>query len=567
MSNCITESDLFAYHAGELSDDHLEVVRKHLECCSECRRRDHALVADHDSLLSKLRGLDLSETISSDGAQPSPVETLTRNRARSKSRAAIRPANIQGYDILGEIHRGGQGVVYKAFQRSTKRKVAIKVLLGGAFASPSSKRRFEREIELIASLEHPHIVAVHDSGTTGDGQPYYVMDYIEGRRLDEYARATQLNLEGMIRLFGQICDAISFAHQKGVIHRDLKPSNILVDAKGAPRIVDFGLAKNLGGPVDALVSVTGQVVGTLPYMSPEQAQGLVKEVDTRTDVYALGVIFYELLTGQYPYTVVGQMADVLKNIVEMPVSPPTARWTPDSGVAGTSSGFRSGKCPIDDEVQPIVLKCLAKEPQRRYQSAAGLLRDIERYVKHEPIEAKRDNSWYVLRKLLRRHAIASTALAAVLITIVSFGSISFQLYRDTRKALQEKQISDNQAIQRAQERDTAINASTQPVIRSMALGWFLSAWRVDQLEWAQGIQKRMPADSPEGVGMTFLLDEEYSVDKFIADLTPNASRLAYFLVGERYRKADRATEAIAALQQCLSEPGDAWLASAAQASL
>ena len=486
----------------------------------------------------------------------------------SKSHRTAQRLVLEGYDIIGELHRGGQGAVYKAYQKSMKRDVAIKVLLGGAYASDSAKRRFEREIELIASLKHPNIVAVHDSGVTSDGQPYCVMDYVEGKPLDAHVRASQSTLEETLTLFGKICDAVTYAHQRGVIHRDLKPSNILIDADGSPKVLDFGLAKNLAGPVDRVLSVTGQVVGTLPYMSPEQAQGVTDEIDTRTDVYALGVILYELLTGHYPYPVVGKMAEILNNIVATPATVPSHQWTPESGVSRSKSKrFRSGRCPIDDEVQTIVLRCLSKERERRYQSAGGLLRDIERYLAGEPIEAKRDSTWYLLRKLAVRHTVASVALVCVLVTIISFGVISFELYRQTRNALDAKAASDALTLQRSRELEQAVDASAIPAVRRMTLGWFLSAWRTDRLGQANEIMEQTPAGSPERVGMSFLLDPAYSVERLLEDLPVEDASFGYFLAGERHLKAGRVEKAIAALEQSLSLSGDTWVTSAAQAAL
>jgi serine/threonine protein kinase len=333
------------------------------------------------------------------------------------------PDSFTGYTIVREIHRGGQGVVYEAVQKSTKRKVALKVLLEGPYASKSAKRRFEREIELVAQLKHPNIISIFHSGETADGRPFYVMDYVRGQPLHHYVREKKLPLEDALKLFATVCDGVQFAHQRGVIHRDLKPSNIVVDVDGNAKILDFGLAKWLAAPVDTAVTLTQKVVGTLPYMSPEQTRGNPDEIDTRTDVYALGVILYELLTGHYPYPVAGQMADVLKHIAKTPPTPPSHAWSGDSGVTERlAKRLRPGQCPIDDEVQTIVLRALAKERDRRYQSAGELARDVDHYLANEPIEAKRDSGWYVLKKAVaRRRWQVISAAAVMLLAVGSYG--------------------------------------------------------------------------------------------------------------------------------------------------
>jgi serine/threonine protein kinase len=386
--------------------------------------------------------------------------------------------DFPGYTLLREIHRGGQGVVYQALQESTHRKVAIKVLLEGAYASKSARQRFEREIELVASLRHPNVISVFHSDQTEDGLRYCVMDYVRGLPLTRYVRDNQLSLEDALRLFATVCEAVNHAHQKGVIHRDLKPSNILVDVEGVPRVLDFGLAKLVGGAEQSLVSMTGQVVGTLPYMSPEQTRGNPEEIDTRTDVYALGVVLYELLTGRYPYPVIGPAADVLHHIVHTEPTPPSRAWTADSGIQcgrssarlrpfGTSSSSRLGRlhfrrfpaAPIDDEVRTLVLKALAKERDRRYQSAGELARDIGHYLAGEPIEAKRDSTLYVLGKQLRRYRAAVASVAAVFVVLVAGIIVSTSLYfrAETARAEQarERQRAEEGKVLAEAERNRA----------------------------------------------------------------------------------------------------------------
>ncbi len=408
------------------------------EACAdddELRAGVEQLLAGHDTDSdSNLLG---TETV----AACSPVLEELADRRSIPSDA------FPGYEITRELHRGGQGVVYQAVQKSTKRKVAIKVLLEGPYASKSAMRRFEREIELVAGLKHPNIISIFHSGQTEDGRQYCVMDYVRGVPLDQYVRDEKLTLEDALKLFSKVCDAVNYAHQRGVIHRDLKPSNILVEtqqstaseedgggAVGEPRVLDFGLAKQLVTREETVLSLTGQVVGTLPYMSPEQAQGNPDKIDIRTDVYALGVILYQMLTGKYPYPVVGQMADVLKHIAETAPTPPSRSWKSDSGVTRrTTRKHRTGDCPIDDEVQTIVLRTLSKERERRYQSAGELARDVGHYLNNEPIEAKRDSGWYVLKKSLRRHR-APVAVGTFLVSlIVAFGIVvSFYAHGERR---------------------------------------------------------------------------------------------------------------------------------------
>ena len=343
--------------------------------------------------------------------------------AGSGSRANPNHPVIEGYEIVRELSRGGQGVVYQGIQTGTKRKVAIKILLAGEHASESSRRRFEREIELVAQLKHPNIITIFQSGTTPDGRQFAVMDYVRGVPLTDYVREKKPTLEEALELLATVCDAVQYAHQKGVIHRDLKPSNILVDADGQPKVLDFGLAKQLLMTTDTMLTISDQVVGTLPYMSPEQARGNPDEIDTRTDVYALGVIGYLMLTGKHPYPVVGAMADILRHIAETEPTPPSRAWTSDSGVSqrATWRKLRVGSCPIDDEVQTVLLKALSKECERRYQRAMDLARDLRHYLADEPIEAKRDSLLYRVRKaaVRRWRSFATTAAVAALMIVVA----------------------------------------------------------------------------------------------------------------------------------------------------
>ncbi|MCI0362245.1 MAG: serine/threonine protein kinase, partial [Phycisphaerales bacterium] len=320
------------------------------------------------------------------------------------------PDSLAGYELVRELHRGGQGVVYQAIQKTTRRKVAIKVMREGPLADARDKARFEREVQILGQLQHPNIVAIHDSGTAG-GCFFYAMDYISGQPLDAFMASGQLAIDQTLRLFAKICEAVNAAHLRGVIHRDLKPSNIIVDSNGEPHILDFGLAKVATGQMTGeerpqIMTVTGQFVGSLPFASPEQAEGSPIKIDIRSDVYSLGVILYQMLTGCFPYVVVGNMRDVLENILNaQPIRPSTLRRH------------------INNEVETIILKCLSKQRERRYQSAGELGRDIGRYLEGQPIQAKRDSVWYVLHKAMaRRKWPIAAAVALTLIAGLSYAA-------------------------------------------------------------------------------------------------------------------------------------------------
>ena len=361
---------------------------------------------------------------------------------------------IEGYDIIRMLHHGGQGIVYQAVQRSTKRAVALKLLLGGSAASTVSKRRFSREVALLVRLEHPHIVTIFDSGVTPDGIPFYVMDYVDGRPLGDHVREARLQVRSILELFQIICRAVNYAHQHAVIHRDLKPSNILVDQDGKPKLLDFGLAKAVGDAVPPSVSASHQVVGTLAYMSPEQASGST-DIDVRSDIYALGVILYEILAGRSPCAVDRSPPEVLRSIAETPSAPPSQRWSAESGVVSTEGrqGVHGGRCPIDHELDTIVLKTLAKEPDRRYQSAAALAEDIERYLRGWAIDAKRDSHWYVLRKTVHRHKaiVAIGTTAAVIVTAFAFAMTILYFDAERQRGLAEQRTREARAAEASAE--------------------------------------------------------------------------------------------------------------------
>ena len=330
------------------------------------------------------------------------------------------PSPIPGYEILQEIHRGGQGVVYRARQTPTKRPVALKVLFGSALRRERARQRFEREVELAARLNHPNIVTVYAGGVTADGLAYLSMELIEGRPI---SRATLDGAYGPeilagarvladLRTMAEIADAVQYAHQRGVIHRDLKPSNILVEKTGRARIVDFGLAKTVDeGAAEATMS--GEFIGTLAYAAPEQVSGKPELVDTRTDVYALGCILYELLTRARPVPVSGAMDVAVRNIREYSPAPP--------------SSIAPG---LERDIDAIVLTALSKEPERRYQSAAEFAADLRRCAAGEAVLARGDSALYLLRKAARRHWVAGTLVLGGVVGLAMVSLLMVFLYRE-----------------------------------------------------------------------------------------------------------------------------------------
>lgn len=319
---------------------------------------------------------------------------------------------VPGCRLVRELHRGGQGVVYLAVQVSTRRPVAVKVLLERGGADGLARKRFHQEIRLIAKLQHPHIVTLHDSGETSDGRLYYVMEYVHGAPLRAYVREQKLDLEAVLKLFALLCETVEELHTRGIVHRDLKPSNVLVDPNGRLVVLDLGLAMTLSADVETILSQPGDLLGTLAYMSPEQAGMTGAELDPRSDVYSLGVMLYEILTGELPCSTKGAVEVVLQRIRETPPNSLRKAWTFERGLKSTPLGGNQGtSCPLGAELETIVRTCLAKERSRRYASAGEIAGDLQRHLSGERIAARGEAPWlapaYRMQRRMQRHPWAA----------------------------------------------------------------------------------------------------------------------------------------------------------------
>jgi len=382
---------------------------------------------------------------------PDDLDT-TPDSAPSSAENTIGP-----YRILQKIGEGGMGEVYAAEQTAPiRRKVALKIIKKG-MDTRKVIVRFEAERQALALMNHPCIAKVFDAGETPRGRPYFAMEYVPGIPITEYCDRHRLNMNDRLDLFVRVCEGVQHAHQKAVIHRDLKPTNVLVaeeDGKRVPKIIDFGVAKATSHSLTEKTMFTqlGQLIGTLEYMSPEQADLTGEDVDTRTDVYSLGVILYELLVGALPFTskeLCEAGVDGIRKIIREkdPVRPSTKLNSLGDEKTSVVEARRSTRArllkELSGEVDWIVLKALEKDRGRRYASTLELANDVQRYLNQEPIQARPPSSAYRARKFIQRNRAGVTASIIVLVALLgAVGATTYGLVRAIRAESQAKQDAD-----------------------------------------------------------------------------------------------------------------------------
>jgi WD40 repeat protein len=493
MNNCPSTEQLRQLLAEQMGAAERDGVEAHVEGCAACQGRLEELTAalapagarpegaaegwsrhEPDSgFLRRLRrrkapaapaGKGGEDTAPSPGPEtPAAVRSEVIPATRlpgpgEEEAAAVRPVDVPGYEVLGELGRGGMGVVYKARQANLNRLVALKMILSGVHAGAADLARFRTEAQAIARLQHPHIVQVHEVGEH-DGLPYFSLEFCAGGSLEKKLGGTPLAPKEAAALVAKLAQGMHAAHQKGVIHRDLKPANVLLTEDGTPKVTDFGLARQLD---EAGQTASGAVMGTPSYMAPEQAGGKTREVGPAADVYALGAILYQLLTGRPPFKATTTLETLRQVLTDEPVPP----------------GQLQPKTPRD--LETICLKCLHKVPRKRYASALELAEDLHRYLEGVPIRARPISAWERLGKWTRRRpAVAALLALSLLASVVVVGLLvrQWQLARVAQhdaEARAETETRAKQEAEQAQQVEAALRKQTGAALGQAQTHLYLS---------------------------------------------------------------------------------------------
>ncbi len=434
---------------------------KRAEFLQQASAGDPELRAEVESLLraegeesSFLEGSPISYGPQGGGTELSADQSIANDPDSSVAKEGPSEASagtvIGPYHLLQAIGQGGMGEVWLAEQKQpVRRRVAIKLIKAG-MDTREVVARFESERQAVALMDHPAIAKVFDAGSTSAGRPYFVMEYVPGMPITDYCDKHKLTVPERLRLFIQVCEGVKHAHQKAIIHRDLKPSNILVtevDDKAVPRIIDFGVAKAISRRLtdNTLVTRAGALLGTPEYMSPEQADSAGADVDTRTDVYSLGVILYELLAGTVPLDLRKLPFDEMLRRLRAEDAPRPSTKVRALGKQSTITAQNRRTEPkalvrqLHGDLDSIVLKALEKERTRRYGGPLELAADIERYLRHEPVAARRAGAGYRAWKYVRRHRVGVSFAAVLALLLVAGVVVSTWMALRANRAEQEAQ--------------------------------------------------------------------------------------------------------------------------------
>ena len=453
-----------------------------------------------------------------------------------------RETMIGPYRILGLLGEGGSSKVYEAEQETPVcRRVALKILKLG-MDTMAVISRFEAERQTLAVLEHPNISRVIDAGATDKGRPYFVMELVQGTKITDYCERNHLPIEERLRLMCQVCSALQHAHNKGIIHRDIKPSNILVsviDGVPVPKLIDFGIAKATGTPINDGRTVLGQPIGTPAYMSPEQFEGGVKDIDTRSDLYSLGVVLYELIAGQPPFD----------NDELLRIGFEEMRRRIQNDIPRRPSLPSAGKSDFPgDELNWIVMKAIEKDREHRYSTAHAFAADLESYLRNEPVKAHPPSRLYRLKKLIKRNRLASSSIVFAAVALTTGFTISTFLYLRARTAEQEQTVLREAAEERAHVTKAAIlimqekiaeadaeirlmgGSLTQPSVEATNVFRTLAIWNAKNGDW------KTSADRWLEMSRVNRFDENDMTDKVTRDLLPIAPTLVMTYDFKRYHE-------------------------------
>jgi serine/threonine protein kinase len=540
------------------------------------------------SVEARLAASEVREARLPQGPEPAPGSsagtTVTRPRETAVPRRVL-SAEVVGsllagkYKLLATIGEGGMGAVFMAEQLApVRRTVAIKVIKAG-MDTKAVLARFEAERQALALMEHPHIARVFDADSTDSGRPFFVMELVKGTHITRFCDEHRLTPRQRLELFVLVCKAIQHAHQKGVIHRDIKPSNVLVtlrDDHPSPKVIDFGLAKATGPPLTGgtLMTGFGVVMGTPQYMSPEQATSNNLDIDTRSDVYTLGVLLYELMTGTTPVDRKdlgpGAEVEVLRMVREVEPPTPSSRVSTLEALpmVAANRGMEAARLAVTlrGELDWITMKALEKDRSRRYDTANALARDIQRYLADEVIDARPPSTGYRLRKFARRHKGQVIAASLVLLALVA-GTIGttwgFLRSERARMAEAERAQGERRAkFEALQERDRAIRAERAALEHEQQRRKYAEAIadfvREDFLAPTVAEGQSRFGGGAEGVGLNQatslrqLLDRAAERLSLRRDLDPRTEAELYWIIGVNYRAMGETRLALPYLERCLS---------------